>query len=129
MMRSKFIIGVLLFFFSILSSGCVPLFVGAAVGVAGGYAASRDTIQGETDKDYDSLWKVAVDVVRMEGAVVEEDITKGYLKVEVDSGYATVQLVRLTKSTTRIRIKARKAGFPNLRLAEDMYIRILEGAK
>src|SRR3989338_1488893 len=50
--------------------GCAPLIVGsAAVGALGTYAVSKDTVQGETDKSYDSLWNAALTVSRIRGSI------------------------------------------------------------
>ncbi len=110
----------------LLLSGCVPLIVGGAAGALGGYAISRDTIQGDTDKDYDKLWESALTVARRKGTITVEDRNKGYLEVEVDSSRVIVRFVRLTRTATRLKVSARKMGLPNFNLAQDIFVRILE---
>ena len=112
-----------------LISGCAPLIIGGAVGALGGYAISKDTIQGETDIGYQELWGSAVRVVRLRGIPQYEDNLKGYIRAEIDSSKVWVRLVRLTKTATRLRISARKYHFPNRTLAEELYIKILEEAR
>ena len=112
-----------------LISGCAPLIIGGAVGALGGYAISKDTIQGETDIDYEDLWRAAVQVVRMQGLPKYEDTVKGYIRAEIDSSKVWVRLIRLTKTATRLRISARKYHLPNRTLAEELYINILEEAR
>lgn len=110
--------------------GCAPLIiVSAAVGAFGGYAISKDTIQGETDKDYDSLWNTALTVSKIRGNIKFEDEIKGYIELEADSSLVRLRLVRLTRATTRLRISARKYHLPNLALAQDMFIKIMEEAR
>jgi len=110
-------------------SGCAPLIVGAAVGAVGGYAISRDTIQGDTDKPYESLWNTALELSHLRGQIKYEDFTKGYIELEADASRVYIRLVRLTRSATRVRVSARKHRLPNLTLAQDFFIKILEGAQ
>lgn len=114
-------------FVSIL--GCAPLIIGGAVGALGGYAISKDTIQGETDKSYDSLWEAALTVSKIRGEIKYEDKTKGYIELEADSSKVHVRLIRLTAATTRLRVQARKYHLPNLSLAQDIFVKIMEQAK
>jgi len=113
----------------LLLSGCAPIVVGAVVGGMGAYAISKDTIQGETDKNYDSLWDAALLVGRMRGTVTQEDRSRGSISMEIDSSRIEVKFIRLTRATTRLKISARKYHFPNLNLAQDLYLKIIEEAK
>ena len=117
------------FLLVLVCSGCVPLIVGGAVGALGGYAISKDTIQGETDKDYDTLWNAAKLVAKIKGKINTEDKAKGDLELKVDSSKVKVRLIRLTSATTRLRVSARNAlGLPNIDLAQDVFVKILEQA-
>ncbi len=111
-------------FVSIL--GCAPLIIGGAVGAVGGYAISKDTIQGETDKSYDSLWEGALTVSKIRGEIKYENKIKGYIELEAESSKVYVRLIRLTFSTTRLRVQARKYHFPNMGLAQDIFMKIME---
>lgn len=110
-------------------SGCAPLVVGAAVGAVGGYAASHDTIQGDSDKSYESLWNAAVRVAQIRGKIRREDAYSGTIQSDAESSLVWIRLSRLTRSTTRIRISARRYHFPNLALAQDLYVKIIEEAR
>jgi hypothetical protein len=109
--------------------GCVPLVIGAAAGGLGAYATSKDTIQGETDKSYDSLWNSALMVSKIRGTVKQEDSAKGYIELEADSSRVWIRLIRLTRATTRLRISARKYHLPDLSLAQDIFVKIMEGVR
>lgn len=128
-MKNNFALCFLISVMVITLSGCVPLIIGAAAGGMGAYAVSKDTIQGETDKPYDLLWDAALRVSKIKGAIKEADVDKGYIEMEADSSRVGIKLIRLTHATTRLRIWARKYHFPNLDLAQDMYVKILEEAK
>ncbi|MFH1198937.1 MAG: hypothetical protein V1650_02095 [Candidatus Omnitrophota bacterium] len=112
-----------------LISGCAPLIVGAAVGGVGAYAISRDTIQGQTDKSYESLWNAALVVARIRGTIKQEDYPHGRINLEVDSSRVEVNLIRLTLATTTLKISARKYHLPNINLAQELYLKIIEEAK
>lgn len=126
----KALFTLLLFSFVFVNaSGCAPLIVGAACGALGGHALSKDTVQGETDKPYDILWNSAVAVGRIRGNIQYEDRMKGYIEFKEESSQVYVRLVRLTAATTRLRVSARKHHLPNLVSAQDIFVKIREGAK
>lgn len=110
-------------------SGCAPLIIGSAVGALGGYAVSKDTIEGETDKNYDSLWEAALTVSKIRGQIKYENKTKGYIESEAESSKVYIRLIRLTVSATRLRVSARKYHFPNMILAQDIFVKIMEQAR
>lgn len=106
------------------------MIVGGALGAAGGYAISKDTVQGDTDKDYDSLWNAAQDVLNTRGKIKKEDFSRGYIEgVTQDSSLVWVRMTRLTKTASRVRVSARRYHLPNLNLAQDIFVRIIEEVK
>ncbi len=124
-MKLKIVIVMCLFLLSLVCSGCVPLLVGAA-GV-GGYAISRDTIQTETDKDYDSLWASALSVVKARGEISVEDTAEGYLEANIGSSRLIVELTKLTKTTSRLKVSARNQfKLPDVDLAQEIFVKIFE---
>ena len=115
--------------FILSMSGCVALVVGGAVGALGGYAVSKDTIQADSDKPYDRLWNGALNVSRMRGAIRQEAAARGYIEADIEKTKVWIRMVRLTQATTRIRISCRRYHFPNLELAQDLFVKIMEEAK
>ncbi|MCX5706119.1 MAG: hypothetical protein NTW13_00335 [Candidatus Omnitrophica bacterium] len=109
--------------------GCAPLIIGAAVGGVGCYAVSKDTVQGDTDKSYDSVWDAIAQVSRIRGTIKQEDSGRGYLVLAADGSKVWIRLIRLTRATVRLRISARKFHLPNLTLAQDLYGKIMEEAR
>lgn len=109
--------------------GCAPLIVGAAVGALGGYAVSKDTIQGETDKEFDTLWSSALTVARIRGTIKQEDYSAGYIEVDAKPDRVWIKLIRLTQATTRLRVSARKYHLPDLNLAQNLFVKIMDEAK
>jgi hypothetical protein len=109
-------------------TGCIFI-LGGAAGALGAYAISKDTIQGDSDITYEILWDSAVMVSRLRGNIISEDIQTGSIDLEEGSNRIWVRLLRLTQSTTRLKIAARKYHLPNLELAQDLYVRIVEHAR
>lgn len=110
----------------ILCAGCIPLLLGGAAGALGAYATSSDTVQGETDKSLESVWNAASEVGRARGTIKEEDNIRGYLYMEIDSSMVWIRVIKLTQATTRLKISVRKHHLPNLRLAQDLFVKIIE---
>ncbi|MFH1622542.1 MAG: DUF3568 family protein [Candidatus Omnitrophota bacterium] len=108
-------------------SGCI--FVVAGVGALGGYAISKDTIQGETEKTYDKVWNTAKSVLNTMGSVITENKSKGEFEADFSPSFVKVKIEELTPKTTRLRVSARKYMFPNINLAQKIYIKIIEQAK
>jgi len=127
-MRKTFFSALVLFILPALC-GCAPLIIGAAAGGLGAYAISKDTVQGDSDKDFDLLWESAINVSRQYGITQQENISTGYIELTVDSSKVWIRLVRLTRATTRVRISARKFHFPNMELAQDLFVKIITGVK
>jgi hypothetical protein len=110
-------------------TGCVPLIIGGAAGALGACAVSKDTIQGESDKSYDSLWNTALMIAGSRGTIKQEDSSRGYIELESGNSLAHIRLIRLTRTTTRLRVSARKYHLPDLNLAQDIFVKIMEQAQ
>lgn len=108
--------------------GCVAFVVGGAVGVLGGYAVSKDTIQGETEKGYDSLWDGASVVLEDMGASEINDSQKGVIRAKVGKSKVYITMEQLTPRTVRLKVKCRKNILPDLSLSQKLYVRIVEQA-
>jgi len=114
-----------LIFLSVSLSGCIYLIVGG-VAAAGGYAISRDTIQGETDKGFDEVWSAAVEVMGIMGMVDTESYELGQIIGIVNGARVTVTISQVTPSTVRLQVKARKAIFPSIANAQNVYVKIMD---
>ncbi len=125
----KYISIILLPFILVSVTGCAPLIIGAAAGGLGAYAISRDTVQGDSDKSYDALWESAVSVAGMRGIIQQENANTGYIELSAESSKVWIRLIRLTQATTRIKISARKFHFPNIGLAQDIFVKIITEAR
>ena len=129
-MKKTLVAAVLIPVLTMAASGCAPLLL-MTVGGVGVYAVSKDTIQGDTDTPYESLWDAALKVARIRGTILEEDFNRGYIHVDANPNIIKIQFQRLTAASTKIRVSCRKYKkvFPNIELAEQVFIKILEEAK
>lgn len=125
----KIVLSIFALFLLPLICGCAPLIIGAAAGGLGAYAISKDTVQGETDKGYEALWDSALAVSRAYGLIQQENAATGSIELGVKSSKVWIKLFRLTEATTRLKVSARKYHFPNMELAQDIFVKIITGVK
>lgn len=109
--------------------GCAPLLLGVAIGGVGIYAVGKDTVQGETDKSFDALWKAALTVSRIRGEIKQENYSQGYIGLQSEASHIWIRLMRLTRTTNRLKVSARKYHLPNQSLAQELFVKILEEAR
>lgn len=126
-MNKKFSYLVLTALLTINLTGCAPIIIGGALGAMGVIAVSRDTIQADTDKAYDGIWEAAIRVTGARGTITKEDKSKGYIDMENKSMRVFIRMDRLTRSTVRIKVSARKHHLPNIEEAQDIFAKIMGG--
>ncbi len=119
---------VFLISFSLSLSGCFYLVLGGAA-AAGGYAVSQDTIQGESEADFEDVWEAAVDIVSIMGAVTSKSHELGKVSATINTTKVMITVSQITSSTVRLKVKARKALFPNIATAQNIYIKIMNRVK
>lgn len=114
----------------LIASGCIFL-VGGALGAAGGYIISGDTIEGTVDKKYEAIWDASIKVSNILGNIKFKDQQKGYIESEAGRTKVNINIEKVTEETTVIRIKARRYYklAPDRALAQKMYIKIMQEAK
>jgi hypothetical protein len=106
------------------SSGCVFLVVGAA-GAVGGYAVSRDTFEGVSSKGQEELLASAHKVLSIMGTITDERPKDGELVATVYGDHVTVDVIQINLTTSKLRVKARKAIFPRIAIAQEVYTKIM----
>ena len=129
MKRSLGISFLLLMLVPVALSGCVVLAVGA--GAAGGYAISRDTIEGFTDKDSTVVWQAAQEVLKKQGMIELADKTAGKIQARIEDSEVKFETEQVTTKSVRIRVRARKFwnAFPDMHLAQRIYTLIINEIK
>lgn len=116
---------VLILIIGVSLTGCAAFIVGGAVGVLGGYAVSRDTIQGEIDKSQDSLRTAAVQVLHMMDAQEIDESATWKISAKIGKSSAVLTFEQLTSETTRLKVRCRRYLLPNLKLAQTLYVRVI----
>ncbi|MBI2870231.1 MAG: DUF3568 family protein [Candidatus Omnitrophica bacterium] len=105
------------------TSGCALALVGAGA-AAGTYAMVQGSAEGFSDAKYDRIWKAAKAVLEEKGTLTSDDEAGGVLKGKVADTDVTVELVKITEASTKMRVTARKNLLPREKLAEEVYTAI-----
>lgn len=104
------------------SSGCAAVLVGA--GAAAGYAVSRDHVELVTERPYAEAWAVCLEETKRMGLLEEVDEKAGRLTAHARGTSLVVTVERLTETTAKILIKARKHLLPQVETAQQLAARI-----
>ena len=114
-----------LIFSLLLFSGC-PLFLLSA-GAAGGYAISKDTIEGILEKPFNKVYKASREAITYEGFIRSENPTQGIIEANVRSSKVDIHIRQMTERTVRLQVRAR-TGYnllPDVKLANEIYNKII----
>lgn len=111
-------------FSCVFMSGCWFLVVGGA-GAVGGYAISRDTFEGVTNKSPEELLAAAHKVLSIMGTIINEEAKGGKIEAIVYGNHVWVSVIEVNMTTSRLRVKARKNMFPSAGVAQDIYTKII----
>lgn len=116
---------VLMLVFSPVFNGCALLLVGG--GAAGGYAASKDEIEGAVDASYNKVYKSAVQAAQSKGIIKLQDEQRGYIETMVDTNTVKIHINQLTSKTVKLKVEARnKYKMPKIAIAQDIYTEIMK---
>ena len=124
-MRKIFLTGILLIVLMGSVSSCVYLVIGS-VGALGGYVVSPDTVEGIlAEKDQDEVWQAAIDVISIMGIIQEKSAPGGVIVAKIQGCRATITIFQMSKTMVRLTVKARKAFFPRIKIAQDVYVKVV----
>ena len=65
-----------------------------------------------------------MEVVSIMGVIQEENESGGLLVTKIQGTKTTIMIIMMSSSAVKLVVKARKAFFPNIRVAQDVYIKI-----
>jgi len=128
MARKTIIPFIIMLIFCVAFSGCIYIVAGT-VGALGGYAISKDTMEGITERSYSDIWDTSLKVLSIMGSVISEDEKKGIIEAEIDSSSVKVVIEELAPGVIRLTVTARKLLLPNIKLAQKFYVKIIEHSK
>jgi len=124
LLRRKLLNNVLLFVMTFFLNGCIYLIVGG-VGAVGGYIVSPDTVEGiMTGHAPEEVWTAAEEVVSIMGVIQEKSEPGGVVVAKISGTKVTITILRMSPSAVKLVVKARKAFFPSIHTAQDVYIKI-----
>lgn len=105
-------------------SGCIYLVVGG-IGAVGGYIVSPDTVEGITGEEASVTWDTAVETISIMGLIEEENEAGGMILASVNGAQITITIIKLSESSTKVTVKARKAYLPKISIAQDIFVKIM----
>ncbi|MDP8264036.1 MAG: hypothetical protein P9M12_00975 [Candidatus Aceula lacicola] len=109
--------------FCLFSSGCIYVIAGG-IGVVGGYAISPDAVEGESATSYDAAWDSATEILGIMGNINSKDYKLGTIIATVDGSTVTMDVSQVSSDEIRLRVKARKNMLPNIKLAQDIFVKV-----
>jgi len=105
-------------------SGCIYLVVGG-LGAVGGYVVSPDTVEGVTENEREIVWDAAVEITSIMGTIKEQQEDSGIIIAKVGGAKVTISVIALSQSAVKLRVKSRKAFFPKISTAQDVFVKIM----
>ena len=102
--------------------GCAAVLLGGAV--AGGMAVSKDTAKLETDTSFQRAWTVTYNILLEMGEISLRDEDAGEIQATINDTDVSAQIIRITRKSVRIEIKARKNLMPEVDLAVEIINKI-----
>lgn len=106
------------------SAGC-GIVVIAGLGAVGGYVISPDTVEGILGYSEGELYSSASDTLSVMGTVTEQSKGSGRVAATIAGVRVTVDVIPTSKSTTKLKVKARRWFFPKISVAQDVYVKIV----
>ena len=104
-------------------SGCVYVVIGT-VGALGGYIVSPDTVEGILEFEQSEVWDSTVEIISIMGTISERNDQGGLLIAKVAGAKVTVNVAMMSANVSKVTIKARRAFFPKIKLAQEIYTKI-----
>ena len=120
----KFLQVLLVAFMCVFSSGCWFLVIGGA-GAVGGYAVTQDTFQGISSKGQEELMTAAHKVLSVMGTITDERPKDGEVVATVYGNHVVVDVMQISLTTSKLRVKARKDLLPSRAVAQEVYTKII----
>lgn len=108
-----------------LSAGCEPVSLTLlGVGSVVGYAVSRDYVELTVEQPYDKVWSAALEETKRTGLLKDINQDTGRIEATAQGTHLVVTLERLTETTVKVIIKARKHMLPQIETAQRLATRL-----
>jgi hypothetical protein len=114
--------------FVLLSTGCIPILIGA--GAAGGYALSNDAAEGKVSVEYRVLWDLCLDTLEeKEAEILVINQARGYIKAVVSEHAVSVRINSIDKDYQKLKIAARRNYMPKPHFAQKIFFEVVDQLK
>ena len=112
-----------------MCSGCIVLALGA--GAAGGYAISKDEIEGFSDRSLEQTWRAAWKIFNQEGVVEMANKESAKIEALINESKVNFSAEQVSPKSVRFTIQARKSMnlFPDIKLAQNLYQKMIKELK
>jgi len=118
MMKSKWILAILILAGIGTLAGCVPTVDGRR---EFGMPFVKDSLEARYERSPMEIWGVAKEVLKYNGQLYSEDVLKSTLEASVNTRTVWVKVEPLDDRVTRVVVQTRtKAGAPDLELASEI---------
>ena len=105
-------------------SGCVPVLIGT--GIVTGYLVTKDSVSGNLETSFASLWDTSLVVVGNKAEIIDQNRDAGIIKAKRGKDSILVKITQLTEHSYNLRVKARKVfAIANLSLAQEIFTAIV----
>ncbi len=122
--HKRIVKNIILFLMTLSLNSCIYLVVGS-VGAVGGYIVSPDTVEGVVAGHSSAeVWDAAEEVIGIKGIILEKNQAAGLITAKVHGTKVTITVLKMSATAVKLVVKARKAFFPNISMAQDIYIKI-----
>lgn len=106
-----------------VSAGCAAVAL-VGVGSVVGYAVSRDHVEMTVEQPYDKVWSAALEETKRTGLLKDINQDIGRIEATAQGTHLVVTLERLTETTVKVIIKARKHMLPQIETAQRLATRL-----
>lgn len=100
------------------TAGCYSTAIGSK---QAGVPWLKDSVEGRYERPIDQIYEAAIEVLRFNGTVVDENRINHSLTARVDTRTAWVRIEELSPTVTRVLVQARtKWGRPDVDMASEL---------
>ena len=71
------------------------------------------------------VWDASVDIVSVMGVISEKSEEGGAIIARISGAKVTISITTVSTSAVKLRVKARKAFFPKISVAQDVFVKIV----
>ncbi|MBI4227655.1 MAG: hypothetical protein HY600_05255 [Candidatus Omnitrophica bacterium] len=111
---------------ALLAAGCpaAPFLLLAGAGGVAGYAVSKDKVELMVEQPYAKVWGVALEETKRAGLLKDLHEDTGRIEATYQGTHIVVTLERVTETSVKVVVKARKHLLPKIDVAQRLATRM-----